>query len=90
MTEVTVPAPIRELLAANLLEERDILESIGLAGIEESADCPGRATCSCMVPVRRAFDPETAEMRRLRVALVSGESGGWRIESIAGLTLPGE
>lgn len=79
---------LRERLAANLLEERDLVEAIGLTEIEESSDQPGRYTCRCMVPVRRAFDPETAELRRLDLTLRRHESGAWAVEKIDGLADP--
>lgn len=89
MSHVIVPDSLRDLLRANLLEERDLVESIGLTEIAEP-DPAGRSTCRCMVPVRRQFDPETAELRRLEVTLLRLDAGGWQIESIAGLTAPDE
>ncbi len=85
MSEIVVPAPLRALLEANLLEERDLAESIGLSEIEEVPGTPGAYTCRCMVPVRRAFDPETAELRRLSLKLKRLDSGAWQVESIDGL-----
>ncbi len=88
MSNILVSEALRELLRANLLEERDLVEAIGLADLEELAESPGRSVCQAMVPVRRQFDPETAEMRRLQVTLVKLDAGSWEIESIAGLTDP--
>ena len=88
MSNIVVSQELRELLRSNLLEERDLVEAIGLADLEDLAESRGRSVCQCMVPVRRQFDPETAEMRRLQVTLVKLDLDSWQIESIAGLTDP--
>ncbi len=84
MSNVVIPEALSHLLRANLLEERDLLESISLTEIAEPDDS-GRSVCRCMVPVRRQFDPETAELRRLEVTLVRQDSTTWEVESIGGL-----
>ena len=85
MSDLVIPDRLRELLAANLLEARDLVEAIGLAEIEEIPGEPGKWSCRCLVPVRRAFDPETAELRRLEVKLARHQAGGWQVQSISGL-----
>ncbi len=90
MSDLVIPAHLRDLLEANLLEARDLVEAIALAEIEERPGEPGSWTCRCIVPVRRAFDPETAELRRLELELRRHESGGWEVESIGGLSRPAE
>ena len=89
MRDLVIPDPLRELLESNLLEARDLVEAIGLAEIEEVPGEPGRWSCRCMVPVRRAFDPETAELRRLELKLARHETGGWLVEAIDGLAEAG-
>ena len=86
MSDLVIPEPLRELLEAHLLEARDLVEAIGLAEIEEIPGEPGKWSCRCMVPVRRAFDPETAELKRLELRLARHPSGGWQVEAIDGLT----
>ncbi len=91
MSEIVVSGQISDLLQANLLEARDLIEAIGISDVEELADQPGLYACRCVVPVRRPFDPETAEMRRLEVRLRRHESSeSWEVESIVGLVDPNE
>ncbi len=85
MSELVISEQLRDLLRANLLEERDLVEAIGLAEIVEVSGEPGRYACRCVVPVRRPLDPETVELRRLQLKLQRHESRGWEVESIDGL-----
>lgn len=85
MEDISISEPVRRQLRAAMLEELDLITSIREGSREELAEQPGSYACDCTVAVRRPLDPETAELKELRVVMRKMESG-WLVSSVEGLS----
>lgn len=79
-----VPDPIREQLRQVLLEESDVVEFLGHAQREEIAGDTRFLRCSGLMPVRRASDPETSELRQVEIE-VRWLADAWEVVRIRGI-----
>ena len=79
-----VPDPIREQLAQVLLEETDVVEFLGHAEREEIDGNSRALRCSGLMPVRRATDPETSELRQVEIE-VRWLADAWEVVKIRGI-----
>jgi len=82
--EIGLTESVRRRLREALLPERDLIDAIRQEELRPVDDEPGSYRCVCTLAVRRALDPETAELRRLDVTLHRTESGAM-ITDVAGL-----
>lgn len=79
-----VPEAIRLRLSAALLDVNDLGEFLRHAKPESDPAQPGLARCAGLLPVRRALDPETSQLRRVEIVLRdTGE--GWEVVALDGL-----
>ncbi|MGE5234374.1 MAG: hypothetical protein ACM3OB_09705 [Acidobacteriota bacterium] len=85
---VDIPAPMRDLLHAAMLDENDLVAFLRKGPLVEMADKPDHARCTGTLPVRRALDPETSEMRPVEVVLRRSAEGRWQVVAISGLDMP--
>jgi hypothetical protein len=85
MEDISISEPVRRQLRTALLEELDLITSIRESSQVAVPGEPGTYSCDCTVAVRRPLDPETAELKELRVLLRKMETG-WLVSSIEGLS----
>ena len=79
-----IPEAIRRQLADALLDINDLGEFLRHAKPEPDPERPGFARCAGLLPMRRALDPETSQLRRVEILLHdAGES--WEVVSLSGL-----
>ena len=79
-----VPDAIREQLRQVLLEESDVVEFLGHAQREEIDGDARALRCSGLMPVRRASDPETSELRQVEIE-VRWLADAWEVVRIRGI-----
>lgn len=79
-----VPEAVRRQLSEALLDVNDLGEFLRHAKPEVDPARPGFARCAGMLPVRRALDPETAQLRRIEV-LLRDTGEGWEVIALHGL-----
>ena len=79
-----IPEAIRTQLAESLLDENDIGEFLRHAKPEVDPARPGFAKCAGVLPVRRALDPETSQLRRVEL-LLRDAGDTWEIVALSGL-----
>ncbi len=75
MLKIKITESVRETLRYAMLDEKDLVDSLNQGMQEEVSEEDGTLRCICFLAVRRAFDPETAELRRLEVSYRRGEDG---------------
>ena len=68
MEKIKITDSVREILRYALLDEQDLRDSLTEGMPEEVSAEDGSLRCKCFLAVRRQFDPETAELRRLDVS----------------------
>ena len=68
MEKIKISESVREKLRHALLDEQDLQDSLTEGMPEEVSAEDGSFRCKCFLAVRRQFDPETAELRRLDVS----------------------
>ncbi len=79
-----VPDAVRRQLSEALLDINDLGEFLRQAKPEVDPSRPGFARCAGLLPVRRALDPETAQLRRIEV-LLRDTGEGWEVIALTGL-----
>ena len=79
-----IPDAIRTQLAESLLDENDIGEFLSHAKPEIDPARPGFARCAGVLPVRRALDPETSQLRRVEL-LLRDAGDTWEVVALSGL-----
>jgi hypothetical protein len=79
-----VPEAIRQLLSDALLDVNDLGEFLRHAKPEGDPAKPGFARCKGVLPVRRALDPETSQLRQVDV-LLRDTGDGWEVIALSGL-----
>lgn len=82
--EIGLTESVRRRLREALLPERDLIDAIRQEELRPIAEEPGCYRCVCTLAIRRALDPETAEVRRLDVTLHRTDSGAM-VTDVAGL-----
>ncbi len=82
---VDIPAPMRALLHAAMLDENDLVAFLRKGPLVEMPGHADQARCAGTLPVRRALDPETSELRPVEVVLRRTGEGRWQVVSISGL-----
>jgi len=85
MEDISIAESVRRQLRTALLEELDLITSLRESTRVEIPGEPGSYACECTVAVRRPLDPETAELKNLRVVLRRIETG-WLVSSDEGLS----
>ena len=83
--ELLIPPGIRDLLRYNLLDETDLREFLDHTEREGMDDRPGWWRCRGLLPVRRALDPETSQLRRVEVVLRPLQGEAYEVTEIRGL-----
>lgn len=89
MATVDIPAPIRELLHAALLDEADVVEFLKKSKLQDVPGQPDHARCFGTLPVRRALDPETSQLRQVEIVLRRLSTARWQVVSIVGIEVEG-
>ncbi len=75
MEKIEINESVREMLRYALLDEQDLRDSLAEGMPEEVSVEDGSLRCKCFLAVRRQFDPETAELRRLDVSYRRSDAG---------------
>lgn len=84
MAPVRLSDDVRRQLREALVDEQFLLELVQVREPQEVPGQPGRRKGSYLAPIRRPLDPETAEMRKIRVFLREVDEG-WEIYQVEGL-----
>jgi len=84
MREITITDAVREQLGSALLEGEDLTASVQQQILRSDPDSPDEVRVSLTLAVRRKFDPETAELRQLKVKMRRVETG-FEIYEVSGL-----
>lgn len=75
MEEIKISEEVQAILRYSLLDEQDLRDSLVDGIAEEVSTEDGTLRCKCFLAVRRQFDPETAELRRLDVSYRRSHAG---------------
>ena len=84
MQEITITDAVREQLGSALLEGEDLTAGVQQQVLRSDPDSPDEVRVSLTLAVRRKFDPETAELRQIKVKMRRVETG-LEIYEVSGL-----